>query len=50
VNGKKYAATLGKSFGEYYMLYSVFNAKCAGILVGDQSTVVCQGNPVTTTP
>jgi hypothetical protein len=50
VNGKKYAATLGKSFGEYYMLYSVFNAKCAGILVGDQSTVVCAGNPVTTTP
>jgi hypothetical protein len=50
VDGKKYAAVVGETFGKYYVLYSVFNAKCVGVLMGDQSVAVCSTAPVTVTP
>ncbi len=50
VDGKKYAAVVGQTFGKYYVLYSVFNAKCVGVLMGDQSVAVCSTSPVTVTP
>jgi hypothetical protein len=50
VSGKKYAASVGVAFGQYYVLYSVFNDKCVGVLVGDQSVAVCTTNPVSVTP
>ena len=50
VDGTSYAATVGKVFGKNYMLYAVFNATCAGVLVGDQSVPICIGHSVSITP
>ena len=50
VDGKKYAAAVGKVFGKNYMVYSVFNAQCVGVLYGDQSVPVCTTAPATITP
>jgi hypothetical protein len=50
VDGKAYATTVGKVFAKNYMVYSVFNAKCVGVLYGDQSIPVCTTAPATITP
>ena len=50
VDGKKYATTVGTPFGSYYMMYSVFNDTCVGVLAGDTSIAVCTTKPVTVTP
>lgn len=50
VDGKKYVTTVGTPFGSYYMMYSVFNDTCVGILAGDTSVAVCTTKPVTVTP
>ncbi|MFN8156707.1 MAG: hypothetical protein U0R68_04775 [Candidatus Nanopelagicales bacterium] len=50
VDGKKYATTVGTPFGQYYMMYSVFNDTCVGVLAGDSSIAVCTTKPVTVTP
>ena len=50
VDGKKYATGVGKSFAQGFSVYSVFNAKCVGILYGSKSTPVCMSAPVTVTP
>jgi len=50
VDGKKYATTVGTPFGQYYMMYSVFNDTCVGVLAGDTSIAVCTTKPVTVTP
>ncbi len=50
VDGKAYAVSVGKVFAGKYMLYSVFNATCVGVLYGDQSVPVCTTAPATITP
>lgn len=50
VDGTSYSAAVGKVFGKNYMLYAVFNATCAGVLVGDQSVPLCIGHSVSVTP
>jgi hypothetical protein len=50
VDGKAYAVGVGKVFATNYMVYSVFNAKCVGVLYGDQSIPVCTNAPATITP
>jgi len=50
VDGKAYPAAVGTVFGSNYMMYSVFNAQCVGVLYGDQSVAVCTGHPVSVTP
>ena len=49
VAGKAYDAKVGATFGQDYLLYSVFNSSCVGVLVGDQSLAVCSTKPVTFT-
>jgi hypothetical protein len=50
IDGTSYSAAVGKVFGKNYMLYAVFNASCAGVLVGDQSVPLCVGHSVSVTP
>jgi hypothetical protein len=50
VDGKPYAATVGAVFGTNFVMYSVFNTQCVGILFGDQSVPVCTNAPQTVTP
>ena len=50
IDGKAYTAAVGQGFGTNYMLYSIFNAQCAGVLYGDQSVAVCMGKPMTVQP
>jgi hypothetical protein len=50
IDGTSYSAAVGKVFGKNYMLYAVFNATCAGLLVGDQSVPLCVGHAVSVTP
>ncbi len=50
VDGKKYVTTVGTPFGSYYMMYSVFNDTCVGVLAGDSSVAVCSTKPVTVVP
>ncbi|MDA8437222.1 MAG: hypothetical protein M0Z98_14700 [Actinomycetales bacterium] len=50
VDGVKYAATVGKVFAKTFLLYSVFNAQCVGVLFGDQSVPVCTNAPQTVSP
>lgn len=50
VNGKKYKTVVGQEFGKFYVMYSVFNDQCVGILMGDQSVAVCSTKAVTVTP
>ena len=50
VAGKAFPAAVGKVFNKTYMLYAVFNATCAGVLVGDQSVPICVGHSVSVTP
>jgi hypothetical protein len=50
VDGTSYSTAIGKVFGKNYMLYAVFNATCAGVLVGDQSVPLCIGHSVSVTP
>ena len=41
---------VGQEFGKFYVMYSVFNDQCVGILMGDQSVAVCSTKAVTVTP
>ena len=50
VDGVKYPATVGKVFAKTFLLYSVFNAQCVGVLFGDQSVPVCTNAPQTVSP
>jgi len=50
VDGKKYKTVVGEEFGKFYVMYSVFNDQCVGVLMGDQSVAVCTGKSVTITP
>jgi hypothetical protein len=50
VDGVKYPATIGKVFAKTFVLYSVFNAQCVGVLFGDQSVPVCTTSPQTVSP
>ena len=50
VDGVKYAATVGKVFAKTFLLYSVFNAQCVGVLFGDQSVPVCTNAPQSVSP
>jgi hypothetical protein len=50
VDGKAYPVAVGTVFAANYMMYSVFNAQCVGVLYGDQSVAVCTGRPVSVTP
>ena len=50
VDGKKYKTVVGEEFGKFYVMYSVFNDQCVGVLMGDQSIAVCSGKSVTVTP
>jgi hypothetical protein len=50
VDGKAYPVAVGNVFASNYMMYSVFNAQCVGVLYGDQSIAVCTGRPVSVTP
>jgi hypothetical protein len=49
VDGTKYAATVGKVFAKTFVLYSVFNSSCVGLLYGDQNVAVCTSKPVSVT-
>ena len=49
VAGKAYDAKVGATFGQDYLIYSVFNSSCVRVLVGDQSLAVCSTKPVTFT-
>jgi hypothetical protein len=50
VDGKAYATTIGAVFGKNFVMYSVFNAQCIGVLFGDQSVPVCTNSPQTVSP
>ena len=50
VDGKKYVAAVGKPFGQYFTVYSVFNDQCVGVLYGDQSIPVCTTQSQSVTP
>ena len=50
VDGVKYPVTIGKVFAKTFVLYSVFNGQCVGILYGDQSVPVCTTSPATVSP
>jgi hypothetical protein len=47
IDGKKYATGVGKSFGDRFTMYSVFNAQCVGIMHGSVNTPVCLSAPAT---
>lgn len=46
VDGVQYATTVGKVFGKSFVMYSVFNSSCVGLLYGDQNVAVCTTAPV----
>ena len=46
VDGVKYATSVGKVFAKTFVMYSVFNSSCVGLLYGDQNVAVCTANPV----
>lgn len=46
VDGVKYATSVGKVFHKTFVMYSVFNSSCVGLLYGDQNVAVCSANPV----
>jgi hypothetical protein len=46
VDGVKYATSVGKVFDKTFVMYSVFNSTCVGLLYGDQNVAVCSANPV----
>ena len=46
VDGVKYATSVGKVFDKTFVMYSVFNSSCVGLLYGDQNVAVCTANPV----
>jgi hypothetical protein len=46
VDGVKYATSVGKVFAKTFVMYSVFNSSCVGLLYGDQNVAVCSANPV----
>ena len=50
VDGVKYPVAVGKVFAKSFLLYSVFNAQCVGVLFGDQSVPVCTTAPATVSP
>lgn len=50
VDGKAYPVGIGAPFAKNFVLYSVFNAQCVGVLFGDQSVPVCTTNPQTVSP
>jgi hypothetical protein len=50
VDKKPYAVAVGKTFGQYFTVYSVFNEQCVGILYGDQSIPVCIAKPQNVSP
>ena len=50
VDGKAYKTELNKVFAKYFVVYSVFNAECVGVLYGDQSVPVCKGRVTTISP
>ena len=50
VDGKVYKTTLNKVFGKFFVMYSVFNSECVGVLYGDQSVPVCKGRVTTISP
>jgi len=50
VDGKPYAATIGAVFAKNFVMYSVFNTQCIGVLFGDQSVPVCTNSPQTVSP
>jgi hypothetical protein len=50
IDGTKYAATIGKVFAKTFVLYSVFNTQCVGLLYGDKSVPVCTTAPATVSP
>jgi hypothetical protein len=46
VDGVKYSVAVGKVFGSKFVMYSVFNGSCVGLLYGDQNVAVCVAKPV----
>lgn len=50
VNGAKYPVAVGTLFAKTFVMYSVFNTQCVGVLFGDQSVPVCTTNPQTVSP
>lgn len=51
VDGAKYSAKVdGKTFATSFRLYGVFDERCAGLLFGDESVVMCEGDVRTLTP
>jgi hypothetical protein len=45
VDGESFDATTdGSTFAEVFRLYSTFDERCAGLLYGDQSVVLCEGD------
>jgi hypothetical protein len=46
VDGVKYATSVGKVFAKTFVMYSVFNTSCVGLLYGDQNVAVCSTTPV----
>ena len=50
VDGKAYAVGIGALFAKNFVLYSVFNTQCVGVLFGDQSVPVCVNSPQTVSP
>jgi hypothetical protein len=50
VDGKPYAVSLNTLFAKNFVMYSVFNAQCVGILFGDQSVPVCTNLPQSVSP
>jgi len=50
VDGKAYKTSLNKVFAKYFVVYSVFNSECVGVLYGDQSVPVCKGRVTTLSP
>lgn len=51
VDGTKYSASVdGNTFATSFRLYGVFDQRCAGLLFGDESIVMCEGDVRTLTP
>jgi hypothetical protein len=46
VDGVKYVTSVGKVFAKTFVMYSVFNSSCVGLLYGDQNVAVCSASPV----
>ena len=50
VDGKKYTPKVGDVFATNFKLYGLFDSRCAGILYGDKSIPLCEGDVTTVTP